>query len=150
MSHHPAPGNTPGSSPESVPEITPQNSSGTSAEARGFPRLKVPAMYSLVRVRPAGGDRYLWTGHIYDVSLSGMRFEIDHALEPGTPVEVRGILPGQEHVTFSATGTVVRFHDDSPEPGPTRMGMNFASDHHEADQDRLTDYLDDHGLKIAA
>lgn len=123
---------------------------GISAEARGYPRLKVPAMYSLVRVRPAGGDRYLWTGHIYDVSLSGMRFELDHAVEPGTAVEVRGILPGQEHVTFRATGTVVRFHDEDAEPGPSRMGMNFDSFHNETDQTRLTDYLGDHGLKIAA
>ncbi|MEM7627268.1 MAG: PilZ domain-containing protein [Planctomycetota bacterium] len=120
------------------------------AESRTFPRLKVPAMYSLVRARPAGGDRYLWTGHIYDVSLSGMRFELDHALEPGTAVEVRGILPGQAHVTFRATGTVVRFHDDNPELGPARMGMNFDSFHSETDQTRLTDYLGDHGLKIAA
>lgn len=130
------------------PESTPARQ--MSAESRAYPRLKVPAMYSLVRVRPVGEERYLWTGHIYDVSLSGMRFELDHALEPGTAVEVRGILPGQSHVTFRASGTVVRFHDDSDEPGPTRMGMNFNSFHNETDETRLSDYLGDHGLKIAA
>ncbi|MEM9882746.1 MAG: PilZ domain-containing protein [Planctomycetota bacterium] len=118
--------------------------------ARRQPRLKVPAMYSLVRVRPAGADRYLWTGHIYDVSLTGMRFELDTALEPGTAVEVRGILPGQEHVTFRADGTVVRYHDDADEPGPLRMGMAFTRFHSETDETRLTDYLGDHGLKLAA
>ncbi|MEM1109563.1 MAG: PilZ domain-containing protein [Planctomycetota bacterium] len=120
------------------------------SEARQQPRLKVPAMYSLVRVRPAGADRYCWTGHIYDVSLSGMRFELDEALAPGTDVEVRGILPGQAHVTFRAAGRIVRYHDDKPEMGPTRMGMAFDHFHSEVDQDRLVDYLGDHGLKIAA
>ena len=120
------------------------------ANAREHPRLKVPAMYSVVRVRPAGSERYCWTGHIYDVSLGGMRFELDEPLQPGTAVEVRGILPGQAHVTFRASGTIVRFHDDEPEAGPTRMGMNFASFHSEIDESRLTDYLGDNGLRLAA
>ncbi|MEM1447110.1 MAG: PilZ domain-containing protein [Planctomycetota bacterium] len=132
--------------PESAPVTPPTHKS----EARRQPRLKVPAMYSLVRVRPVGADRYVWTGHIYDVSLSGMRFELDEPLQPGTQIEVRGILPGQEHITFRATGQIVRFHDDEPEPGPTRMGMVFEHFHSEVDQDRLTGYLGDHGLKIAA
>lgn len=120
------------------------------AEARRQPRLKIPAMYSLVRVRPAGADRYCWTGHIYDVSLSGMRFELDEPLQPGTEIEVRGILPGQDQMCFRAAGQIVRFHDDEPEAGPTRMGMTFTQFHSDVDQDRLTGYLDNHGLKIAA
>ncbi|MEO0513968.1 MAG: PilZ domain-containing protein [Planctomycetota bacterium] len=130
------------------PEPTPLDDRKT--EARRQPRLKIAAMYSLVRVRPVGADRYCWTGHIYDVSLSGMRFELDEPLEPGTEIEVRGILPGQDHITFRAAGKIVRFHDDEPEMGPTRMGMVFEHFHSEVDQDRLTDYLGDHGLKIAA
>ncbi|MEM8737430.1 MAG: PilZ domain-containing protein [Planctomycetota bacterium] len=127
-----------------------QGPSESTLNARRCPRLKIPAMYSLVRVRPAGTDRYLWTGHIYDVSLSGMRFELDQPLDPGTPVEVRGILPGQEHVTFRAAGRVVRLHDDASDLGPARMGMHFDQFLSEVDQARLTGYLDDHGLKIAA
>lgn len=119
-------------------------------ETRRQPRLKIPAMYSLVRVRPAGADRYYWTGHIYDVSLSGMRFELDEPLQPGTNIEVRGILPGQEQMCFRATGQIVRFHDDEPEAGPTRMGMTFTQFHSDVDLDRLTGYLGNHGLKIAA
>jgi len=129
---------------------TPRLVGGQGAEARRHPRLKIAAMYSLVRVRPTGGDRYLWTGHIYDVSLSGMRFELDHALEPGTTIEVRGILPGQEHVTFRASGQVVRLHDDQNEPGPARMGMAFDEFHSEVDELRLADYLDGNSLKLAA
>lgn len=120
------------------------------SEARRQPRLKIPAMYSLVRVRPAGADRYCWSGHIYDVSLSGMRFEIDEPLNPGTSIEVRGILPGQDQLSFRATGHIVRFHDDEPEAGPTRMGMTFDQFHSDIDHDRLSGYLGHHGLQIAA
>ncbi len=118
-------------------------------DARHQPRLKIAAMYSLVRVRPAGDERYRWTGHIYDVSLGGMRFELDHPVEPGTAIEVRGMLPGQEHVTFNAAGTVVRFHDDE-ELGPVRMGMQF--DHFESEQDQLclANYIGNHPPRLAA
>ncbi len=117
---------------------------------RAFPRLRIPAMYSLVRVRPAGERLYPHTGHIYDVSLSGMRFELDVPLEPGTAIEVRGVLPGAEHVAFQAAGRVVRFHDEDGEPGPTRMGMHFDHFHSEVDQQRLHRYLDHHQPRLAA
>ena len=120
------------------------------AEARRYPRLKIPAMYSLVRVRPAGTERYVWTGHIYDVSLSGMRFELDESLDPGTEIEVRGMLPGSNNIAFRAAGPVVRFHDEAQEPGPVRMGMSFSRFQSESDQSRLQDYIDDHGLRLAA
>ena len=120
------------------------------AEARQQPRLKIPAMYSLVRVKPVGAPRYEWTGHIYDVSLSGMRFEIDQALAPGTAVEVRCMLPGSKQTTFHAEGKVVRFHDDADEPGPVRMGMHFDRFHHEVDHEHLESYLDHSGLRLAA
>jgi c-di-GMP-binding flagellar brake protein YcgR len=119
----------------------PLQAQATAADARAYPRLQVPAMYSVVRVRPAGTERYLWTGHIYDVSLGGMRFELDQAIEPGTSIEVRGILPGAEHVAFRAAGRIVRFHDDEPELGPTRMGMQFDAFHSEFDEARLDRYL---------
>lgn len=119
------------------------------AESRQQPRLKIPAMYSLVRVRMSGEDRYRWTGHIYDVSVTGMRFEIDEPLEPGTTVEVRGMLPGRQHTTFRASGQIVRFHDDEF-TGPTRMGMVFDHFESELDQQRLVGYLDGHGLRLAA
>jgi hypothetical protein len=106
-------------------------------------------MYTLVRVRLVGEERYPWTGHIYDVSLSGMRFEIDHPLEPGTEIEVRGMLPGQATVNFRASGTVVRFHDED-EVGPIRMGMRFDHFESELDQLRLSSYLTGSGLRLAA
>ena len=134
--------------PSPEPEKT--KSTPRVAETRQQPRLKVSAAYSMLRVRPVGETDYKWSGHIYDVSMSGMRFEIDDALEPGTQVEVRGLLPGQNNAQFSAIGRVVRYHDEGPEAGPTRMGMVFDQFSTRTDETRLAHYLDDAGLRLAA
>lgn len=109
------------------------------AEHRRQPRTKVPAMYTLVRARVAGEQRYRWTGHIYDISLDGMRFELDETVEPGTRIEFRAMLPGQSQVMFRAVGQVVRLHDG--DAGPARMGMRFERFTSLIDQRRLRDYL---------
>jgi hypothetical protein len=119
------------------------------AESRVVPRLRVPAMYTLLRARPIGQERYIWTGYIYDVSLAGMRFELDHALEPGAQIEVRGMLPGASQTTFRATGHIIRYHDDPAEPGPIRMAMVFDSFHNSLDELRLGTYLSTSGLRAA-
>ena len=118
--------------------------------SRRAPRLKLPAMYTLVRVRPVGERAYPWTGYIYDVSQHGMRFELDEALEPGTRVDVRAVLPGGRPVTFRATGRVVRLHDDADDPGPIRMGMAFEAFDEDADAVQLDGYLSGNGLRDAA
>ena len=114
--------------------------------ARAQSRLRVPAMYTLLRVRKAGDSRYRWTGHIYDINRSGMRFELDTPLDPGTEVEVRGMLPGDAQTTFRATGRIVRLQDDDQEAGPCRMGMVFSSFYSSNDEHRLSHYLNHHGL----
>jgi c-di-GMP-binding flagellar brake protein YcgR len=119
------------------------------AEARGSSRLKLPAMYTLVRAKARGGSRFTWTGHIYDLSTTGMRFELDQALDPGTEIEVRAMLPGSIHTTFRATGRVVRIHDDEW-IGPTRMAMIFDHFSHSVDRQRLADYLLGCGIRQAA
>ena len=120
------------------------------AESRKHSRLPLPAMYTLVRVKPRGADRFCWTGHIYDVSLTGMRFELDEPIDPGTVVEIRAMLPGANHVAFNATGIIVRFHDDENDFGPMRMGMMFEEFHHEEDRESLTYYIDQASTRIAA
>lgn len=116
--------------------------SDASSEARIQPRLRVPAMYTLLRARLAGDDRYRWTGHIYDISVSGIRFELDEPLEPGTRVEVRGMLPGHTQTFFRALGPIVRIHDDVADDfGPTRMAMRFEQFHAAGDRRRLHDYV---------
>ncbi len=120
----------------------------SNAEARSNPRLKLPAMYTLLRVRQTGDQRYRWTGHIYDISQSGMRFELDAPLPAGTEVEVRGMLPGSHQVTFHAAGRIVRMHDEE-EMGPCRMGMTFTRFNHDIDRQRLNIYLNHSGMRAA-
>lgn len=109
-------------------------------DSRRSNRVKLPAMYTLVRVKPVGAERFRWTGYIYDISSSGMRFELDAPVDPGVKLEVKAMLPGTEHTTIRAVGTVVRIHDDDQLPGPTRMGMTFDR-FIEEDQARLNHYL---------
>jgi len=129
-----------------------QHQQEPAAEARRFPRLTLPAMYTFLRARLSDDDasRYPWTGHIYDISSSGMRFEIDQALPSGIEITVRAMLPGHEQTTITVTGRVVRIHDDDDVPGPVRMGMTFDHFENAWDRRRLEDYLAGQGLRRAA
>ena len=99
-------------------------------------------MYTLIRARVLGSNRYNWTGHIYDVSLGGLRFELDMPIEPGTELEIRGMLPGSGHTTFRAIGRVVRVHTDESDLGPSIMGLEFESFQSPMDRHRLAQYID--------
>ncbi|MFW6059299.1 MAG: PilZ domain-containing protein [Phycisphaeraceae bacterium] len=129
---------------------TPSLRTGTAREQRLEPRLKLPAMYTLVRVRLVGETPYHWTGHIYDVSLSGMRFELDEPLLPDSAVEIRAILPGQPPTLVRAAGHVVRLHEDEPNTVPVRHAMRFDEFASTIDRHRLRDYLASAGLSRRA
>lgn len=118
-------------------------------EARQTPRLRLPAMYTLIRVRKKGKNRFNQTGYIYDISQTGMRFELDDAMEPGTEVEFRALLPGSQTTTFSAAGHLVRIHDDIDEPGPVRMAVAFDKFKTVIDREKLHDYLNQRGPKMS-
>lgn len=120
--------------------------SKASADSRQSPRVKLPAMYTLVRVRPEGKERFCWTGYIYDISATGMRLELDRALPPGTRVEFRAMLPGSGHTTFNGAGRIIRMHDDADEPGPVRMGLIIDRFIDSDNRRRLSDYLGVHGV----
>jgi len=106
-------------------------------------------MYTLIRVKPHGDEIFLWTGHIYDISATGIRFELDQSLAPGSLVDVRVLLPGATHATFEATGRIVRIHDEWDTQGPIRMGLII--DHFAADEDQrqLHTYLSQTQLSAA-
>lgn len=123
---------------------------GSDHESRSASRVTLPAMYTVVRVRPPGSGRYRWTGFAYDISSTGMRFELDESLPQGTDLEVRVMLPGSTPTHIHLTGQVVRIHDDPDEPGPVRMGMRFDDFRQTADRDRLSGYLAKHLLQKAA
>ncbi len=79
-------------------------------------------------------------GHAYDVSLSGLRFELDEPLEEGTPIEVELHLPGLLH-SIRSTGRVVRVLDELEDAGPQRMALAFRSFPSPLDASRLTKHL---------
>lgn len=112
------------------------------SELREHPRIKVPAMYTLVRARVVGSTKYTWTGHVYDVSLGGIRFELDMPVEVGTQLELRAMLPGSDHTTFRVVGRVARIHSDVDEPGPAVMGLKFEAFRSPMDRHRLAHYID--------
>lgn len=118
------------------------DSANTSRDQRQHPRIKVPAMYTLIRARVVGSSRYNWTGHIYDISLGGVRFELDMPIEPGTQLEIRGMLPGAGHTTFRAVGSVARVHTEEGDHGPAIMGLAFESFQSPMDRHRLAQYID--------
>jgi len=120
------------------------------AEARREPRVSVMPMYTTLRARPKGARRYAWTGHIYDISRAGMRFELDNELPLGEAIEVRMTLPGSESKPIRLSGRVVRIIEEDDENGPIRMAMNFASFNTEVDANRLDHYLEARGLRRAA
>lgn len=115
---------------------------GNRRDQRQYPRIKVPAMYTLVRARVLGSNKYTFTGHIYDVSLGGMRFDLDMPIEPGTQIELRGMLPGGGHTTFRAIGRVVRTHSDINDRGPVTLGLQFESFRSPMDRQRLAEYIE--------
>lgn len=108
-------------------------------DGRQAPRATLPPMYTLLRAKRPGDETFRWAGHLYDVSMTGMRFELDEALKTGEQLQVRAMLPGQEHVTIRVEGRVARMHEDGP--GPVRMGLlieRFLGPH---DRRKLTAYL---------
>jgi len=109
---------------------------------RQHTRYTVPAMYSLVRARSRDEEHFCRTGHVYDISLGGMRFELDEPIPPGQDIDLRAMLPGPEHVTFRATGTIKRLHNDDPDDrGPTRLAVEFKHFPSHADRRCVEQYL---------
>ena len=123
---------------------------GREVELRGAPRVALPAMYTLIRVREGGDEHFSEVGHIYDVSETGIRFELDREIPAGTEVEIRALLPGPEHTTIRAVGRIVRRHDEAGERGPIRMGMIFDRFVPESDHDLLVSYMRRYELRKAA
>lgn len=79
-------------------------------------------------------------GHAYDVSLNGLRFELDEPLEEGTVVGVELHLPGLLR-SIRSKGRVVRVFDEDGDSGPKRMAVTFQSFDTPVDACRLTAHL---------
>ncbi len=120
--------------------------SGKVRDQRRHPRLRLPVGYAAVCVHRGDGELH---GHAYDISLGGMRFELDAPLADGERVAIDLTLPGKSVRVIRATGRCVRRHD-CDEVGPTRMGLSFDRLATTADRDALAHYLHAHRAAAAA
>lgn len=123
------------------PETDPPNDS---PDHRRHPRKALPVGYAQVRVRLPGQQRYSLTGHAYDISLSGIRFELDQSIPLGKSIDMQLCLPAPgsrwaDH-PIRAKARCVRLHDDG-ETGPIRMGARFIDLPKPTDQRQLAAYL---------
>jgi len=97
-------------------------------DRRQHPRFTVDPMYSAVTVRPASARRSKANepaeGHVYEVSLGGLRFELDEPLPIGTKIALEVTLPGIER-PIQANARVARVFEATDDPGPRRMVAQF-------------------------
>lgn len=91
---------------------------------------------------PASSAPTSLEGHAYDISLAGVRYELDLALPEGTCVEVEIQLPGASN-PIRGSGQVVRVYDEADDPGPRRQAMRLDRFFSEIDRQRLARLIDD-------
>jgi len=110
-------------------------------EQRQHPRLKLPIGYAAVRVRDEPQRAFHAVGHAYDLSWSGVRFELDEPIPVGQPLEMELTLPGDSSHPVRLRAVCVR-HQDPDEAGPARMAAAIVDLHSDVDRQALADYLD--------
>ena len=119
-------------------------------ERRQHERFSLAPMYSDVTVQGVENlsiDRL--GGHAYDISESGVRIELDEAIEVGQGVALHMSLPGQDTPMFVAAD-VVWVNDELDDPGPRRMALRFTDFLIDTERQRLRAYLAHTASKRAA
>lgn len=93
-------------------------------EQRQTERFRLEPMLTSVEVTRAGGMPA--DGHAYDISETGLRFELDEPVPAGEFVSVTLQWPGAGPA-IQVDGEVVWVHLAEDDPGPRRMGVRFTS-----------------------
>lgn len=127
---------------------------GQFTNRRSFERFAMHPMYTPVTVRLSPDAATDLEGHAYDVSEGGVRFELDEAIAPGTPVTLRITIPAGEGNAspqgVEVQANVVWIDNDPDEPGPVRMAAVFTRFERPADRGRLLAQLTRGGFARAA
>lgn len=124
--------------------VAPSGSMHPTINRRRFERFELPVMYTSIGVRRLESERFDFEGHAYNISEGGVMFELDQAIDPGTPIALRVDLPpavlasgdmgpGRSVFVF---GNIV-WVDDSDGPGPVRVAVAFTRFARTGDRDRL-------------
>lgn len=112
---------------------------------RRFERFSLLPMYTRIIVRSPEENAREFHGHAYDVSEGGVRFELDEAIAPGTPVSMQIILAGDERRGADqgvlVQANIVWADVDADEPGPVRMAAAFTRFARAGDRERLLNQL---------
>lgn len=129
----------------------------TAKDRRLHDRFTVDPMFSSVAVLPGGAtepcggehrsDDLGCDGHLYEISLGGMRFELDEALPRDACVRVAISLPGCTD-PIRVDARVVRVFDAIDDPGPRRMVAQFET-FADGAREALAKYLDQKWLRPA-
>jgi hypothetical protein len=84
-------------------------------------------------------------GHVYNLSATGIRLELDEALAVGKQVEVDFFFAGiLKAIHF--TGVVTRVFDEIDDPGPRRMGIEIQSFASDTDELRMSALIESASL----
>ncbi len=99
-------------------------------------------MYAAISVRLLENEAFTIEGHAYDISVGGLRFELDRAIEPGTTVAMQITLPSINDQDIGPGRSVFVFAnivwlEDEDEPGPARMAAVFSNFARAGDEQRL-------------
>ncbi len=105
---------------------------------RAHKRFRPLPMYTTVTASRGASQL---DGHVYDISESGVRIELDEPLTPGESVGLRFRLPGA-HFRVEASASVVWVADVEDDPGPRRIALRFIEFPDRTNLDRLISYLD--------
>lgn len=112
---------------------------------RRFERFSLRPMYTAVTAQERADGAIAFEGHAYDISEGGIRFELDEAIMPGTPILLHitlpGLAPADEDRRVSVHANVIWIDEDLDEPGPVRMAAAFTRFAKPGDRERLLDQL---------
>jgi hypothetical protein len=117
-----------------------------SIDRRRFERFLVEPSYTSVGLRTLDREVFDWSGHAFDLSEGGIRFEMDRGFDPGTPVAMRidlpRCVPGMEFTADRGPGRAVFVTGnivwaDDQEPGPVQMALAITRFCRAGDRDRL-------------
>jgi hypothetical protein len=123
-------------------------------ERRQHPRFELEPMYTDISVRLLEDDVFTLAGHAYDISVGGLRFELDRAIAPGTKIAMQINLPtmnndkGPGRAVFVFANVV--WLEDEDEPGPVKMAAVFTHFVRLGDEQRLMAQLRTGIYRIAA
>ncbi len=118
-------------------------------DRREHARFRVNPGYTPVELRVHPDEQFVFAGHIYDISESGVCFELDQPIPPGSRVSLKIELPGhlfdsgrdvggvggEQGRALFVTGNVVWC--DLDEPGASRMAVAITRFDRAGDRERL-------------